>query len=143
MSRLFRSLPEAPSTLCITRDAVCVCVCVCVFVCVCHCLLPPPPTASSRCSSPNNFIGVRATLTCGKIASDLCQRLHPPCISWRHYVCVCVCLYLFAIACSPHLPLRTPNVHSPLLSLVGGPRLQLSRLRPILALGYIHPVYHG
>ena len=37
----FRSLSEAPSTLWITGDTVC--------VCVCHCLLPPPPTASSRC----------------------------------------------------------------------------------------------
>ena len=45
-----RSLPEAPSILCITGDTGCVCLFVCVCVCVCHCLLPPPLTASSRCS---------------------------------------------------------------------------------------------
>ena len=56
------------------------------------------------------------------------------------YVCVCVCV--FAIACSTHHPLRPPDVHSPLIYLVGGPSLHVSRLRLILARGYVHPVYH-
>ena len=56
--------------------------------------------------------------------------MHPVCHEGQ-WVCVCVCV--FDIACSPYPPLRRPDVHSPLIQVVGGPRLRVSRLRPILA----------
>ena len=81
--------------------------------------------------------------TCVKIATDHCLRLHPPSVSQGTlFVCVCVCLCTFAIAFSPHHPLHTTDVHSPSIWLVGGSHLHGSRLRPILARGSIHRVYH-
>ena len=55
-------------------------------------------------------------------------------------MCVCVCV--FDIAYSPQPPLHNPGVHSPINWLVGGPRLHVSRLYPIIARGSIHPLYH-
>ena len=40
-------------------------------------------------------------------------------------------------------PLHPPNVHSPSILFVGGQRLHVSRLLPIIARDSIHPVYHG
>ena len=56
-------------------------------------------------------------------------------------MCVCVCV--FDITYSPHPPLYPLGVHSPIIWLVGGPRLHVSRLFPILTRGSIHPLYHG
>ena len=74
---------EAPSTLCIARDALCVC------ACVCHCLLPPPPLRPPDIHSPQIQFSGRATPTCVKVASDSLPRVHPPCVS-RGTLCVCV-----------------------------------------------------
>ena len=86
-------------------------------MCVCVCLtLPAPPTPRSVLPMfiAQYFNQRGATPTCVRIASDHCPRLHPPCGS-RGTLCVCV----FAIACSPNPPLRPPDVHSPLIYLVG------------------------
>ena len=56
-------------------------------------------------------------------------------------MCVGVCV--FDITYSPHPPLYPLGVHSPIIWLVGGPRLHVSRLFPILTRGSIHPLYHG
>ena len=82
------------------------CVCLCLFVC--HCLLPPPPSAPSRCSLPINFFGGRTTSTCVKIGPIICRGSIDPVYQEGHSlcvcVCVCVCVSVFAIACShnPH-----------------------------------------
>ena len=107
-------------------------------VCVGPCLVPPLPTVSNRWSLPINLISGVATLTCVKIASDPCSRLHRPCVSRGHCVCVCVC---FTVPAFPP-PTAPPEVQSPLIQLVGGTRLHVSRLRLILPRDSIHPVYH-
>ena len=77
-----RSLPVTPSTVWITVDTVC----------VGPCLVPLLPTVFNRWSLPINLISGVATLTCDKIASDPCPRLHRPCVSRGRCVCVCVCV---------------------------------------------------
>ena len=104
----FRSLPEAPSTLCITRDTVCVCLCVFAIACSPH----PPLRPHDAHSLLVNSISGGATPTCVKIASAHCPRLHPPCVS-RGTLCVCVSLCVFAITCSSNPTLRSPDEHSP------------------------------
>ena len=104
-----RSLPKAPSTLCITRDTMCMC------VCVCHCLLPHPPLRPPDVHSPLILISGGATLTCVKCACDHCPRLHLVCVS-RGTLFVC----LFAIACPLHPPLHPPDVYNLPIYLVGG-----------------------
>ena len=104
-----RFLPEAPSTLCITWDTVCVCVCL---------TLPAPPTPhcvlQMFIAHSFNQWGGHAYM-CQDCIRFLPEAPSTLCIT-RDTVCVCV----FAIACSPHPPLRPPDVHSPLISLVGG-----------------------
>ena len=129
------NLPMSPLDVhpfCVSRWRVCVCVCVCLT-------LPAPPTHHSVLPMfiAQYFNQRVATPTCVKIASDHCPMLHPPCGS-RRTLCVCV----FAIACSPNPPLHPPDVHSPLIYLVGRPRPHLSRLFPIIAQGSIHHVHH-
>ena len=87
-------------------------------VCVGPCLVPPLPTVSNRWSLPINLISGVATLTCVKIASDPCSRLHRPCVSRGHCLCVCVCV--FDTACSPHRPLRPPAVLAHQFNLCAG-----------------------
>ena len=90
-----RSMPEAPSTLCITWTLL---VLVCVFDRACI----PAPLWASRSSKPINSISGRATLTCVKVASDRFPRFHPPCVS-RGTLCVCVCVCLILPASpTPH-----------------------------------------
>ena len=89
----FQSLSEAQSTLCITGDTVCVCVCVCVCV------------FDIACSS-------YPALHLQDCFQSLSEAQSTLCIT-GDTVCVCVCM--FAIACSPHHPPHTPNVHSPLI----------------------------
>ena len=126
-----RSLPEAPTSLCIARNTVCVCVCVCLR-------LPAPPTPLR----PPDVHGSLVKLVGGPRLDAL--RLSPifargsnhPVYHEEHCVCVCA----FAIACSPHPPLHPPDVHSPLTKIVGFPCLHASRLHPILARGSNHPL---
>ena len=54
----------------------------------------------------------------------------------RNTVCVCVSLPVHPP------PLRPPDVHSPIIKLVGGVSLHVRRLRPILARDYIHHEHH-
>ena len=83
-----RSLPEAPSIPCMTRDTVCVCLCL-------PCLLPPPPTASSRCSLLINLIiGGRPRLHVSRLHPILARGSIHPVYHGGHCVCVCVCLPL-------------------------------------------------
>ena len=90
-----RSLTEAPTSLCITRDTMCVCVCVCVCAIVCS---PYPPLHPSDVHSPLIYL-VYAFV---KIVSNPWPSLHPPCIS-RGTLCVCVCV------CLPLPAPPTPN----------------------------------
>ena len=136
----FRSFPDAPSTLCIPGDTVCVCVCLCLCLCVfgiaCspHPTLHPPDVRSSLIL----LVGGNADM-CQVCVRSLPDAPSTLCIM-GDTVCVCVCV--FGIACSPHPTLHPPDVHSPLILLMGGPCLYVSRLRLILARGSIHPVYH-
>ena len=113
-------------------------------VCVCHCLLPPPLTASSRVHSPLiKLVGCHAYM-CQDCVRFLSEAPSTLCITRDTVcVCVCVCLCVFDISCFPKLPLCTPDLHSPLIYLVGRSCLHVSRLVPIIARGSIHPVYHG
>ena len=115
--------------------------CVCVFAIACS---PHPPLCPPAVHSPLLKFSGWATPTFIKIASDPCPRLHPPCV-YRGTLCVCVCECVWVC-----LPLPAPStLHCVLplfiprqINLVGGPRLHVSRLRPILARGSIHLVHH-
>ena len=72
---------------------------------------------------------------CQECVSSLPEATSTLCIM-RDTVCMC-----FPFLLPPTL-LRPADVHSPLFYLVGGAGIHVSRLRPILARGSIHPVYH-
>ena len=115
----------------------------CVFAS--HCLLNPTPAVSSRCSWHINLISRFLIQWAGHayMCKD-CVRFLPEATSTlcstRDAVYVGVCLFVTVFACSPQPPLCPPDVHSPVVKLVGGPRLHASRLRPILDRGSNHPL---
>ena len=94
-----RSLPEAPSIPCMTRDTVCVCVCVCVcLACSPH---PPLRLTDVHCS-------LILLLGCGHayMCLDCIQSLHEApstlCIAGDT---VCVCVYVCPCLL-PHPPMH-------------------------------------
>ena len=84
------------------------------YVCVCVCLpslLPPPPTASSRCSLLINLIiGGRPRLHVSRFHPILARDSIHPVYHGGHCVCVCVCLPLPAPP-TPHCVLSMFIAH--------------------------------
>ena len=96
----FRSLPEAPSTLCITGNTVCVCVCVCVCVFDIACSSHPALHLPDAHSPFIYLVGGHAHM-CKYIFQSLSEAQSTLCIT-GDTVCVCV----FDIACSSYLALH-------------------------------------
>ena len=126
---------------CVSRETLCVCVCVCVCLCVFAISCSPnytlrPPDVHSTIIS----LAEKNAYMCQDCFRSLPEAPSTLCIT-RDTVCVCLCV--FAIACSPHPPLRPPDAHRLLVnSISGGPRLHVSSLLPIIVRCSIHPVYY-
>ena len=109
-----RSLPVAPSTLCITADTVCVCVFVCVFALACYpttqCILPMFIAHQFNLWGGNAYMCQDCFRSLPEIQSTLCITVDTVC------VCVCVCVSVCVCHCLlTHPPLHIPDVHRPWL----------------------------
>ena len=128
-----RSLPEVPSTLCITWDTVCVCVCVFDIAC-----FPQPHYVLPMFRDHRFNLWVGHAFMCQDSVRSLREAPSTLCIT-SVTECVCVCLPLHAHP----TPTASSRCSSPNDLISGWPRLHVSLLCPILARDSIQPVYHG
>ena len=107
LSRFFSILARGSIHPLYHGDTVCVCVCVFGLACSSHPALHLPDA-----HSPFIYIvgGGGHAYMCQDCFQSLSEAQSTLCHGGH---CVCVCM--FAIACSPHHPLRPPDVHGPLI----------------------------